>query len=73
MSAELPGLLLSAVARGQGSAEMLLELLAVLHDKGVLTEADVQRVVAVMAAEMRDFDREVRASAHPSQAGSLKG
>ncbi len=62
--------LLTGIARGRGSAEMLLELLAILHDKEILSDSEVQRVVDVLAAEMRDFDRELRPR---ETAVSLKG
>ncbi|RJF68919.1 MULTISPECIES: hypothetical protein [Deinococcus] len=61
MPAELPvELLLTGIARGRGSAEMMLELLGILHDKGVLTEAEVRRVVNVLAADMSEFNLELR-------------
>lgn len=61
MPAELPlDVLLTGIARGRGGAEMMLELLAILHDKGVLTEAEVRRVVNVLAADMSEFNSELR-------------
>ena len=71
MPAELSALLLMGIARGQGSAQMLLELLAVLHEKGLLSEPDVQRVVNVMADNMRDFDAQVQGTVVRTDA--LKG
>lgn len=71
MPAELPALLLTGIAKGQGSAEMLLELLAILNEKGLLTDAEVGRVVGVMADQMRDFDTQVQNSV--VQGKSLKG
>ena len=71
MPAELPlQTLLTGIARGRGGAEMLLELLAILHDKGVLTEAEVRQVVNVLAADMRDFNSELRQGQIPR---SLRG
>lgn len=60
--AELNTLLLTGIAKGQGGVEMLLELLAILNEKGLLTEADVQRVIRVMAENMRDFDVQIKRS-----------
>lgn len=61
MSAELRlQNLLTGIARGRGSAEMMLSLLAILHDKGVLSEAEVRRVVNVLAADMSEFNSELR-------------
>ena len=60
MPAEFPlDVLLTGVAKGRGGAEMMLELLAILHDKGVLNEAEVRQVVNVLAADMRDFNSEL--------------
>lgn len=71
MPAELPvELLLTGIARGRGSAEMMLELLGILHDKGVLTEAEVRRVVNVLAADMSEFNLELRQGQPPAP---LKG
>ena len=67
MSAELPALLLTGIARGQGSAGMLLELLSVLTEKGILTDADIARIVAALADHMRDFDAQVRGSVAPGE------
>ncbi|WP_339097762.1 hypothetical protein ACINK0_14975 [Deinococcus sp. VB343] len=71
MPAELSALLLMGIARGQGGTQMLLELLAVLHEKGLLSEPDIQRVVNVMADNMRDFDAQVQKSVR--RADALKG
>lgn len=71
MAAELSALLLTGIARGQGSAGMLLELLAVLSEKGVIGDADVQRVVSALSDNMRDFDAEVRRSM--GRGDTLKG
>lgn len=71
MPANLPlATLLTGIARGRGGAEMMLELLAILHNKGVLNETEVQRVVNVLAADIHDFNSELQ----QSQAASvLKG
>lgn len=63
--------LLTGIARGRGGAEMMLELLAVLHGKGVLSEEEVQRVISVLAADMREFDLELRGTL--PRAASLRG
>lgn len=71
MPSELPlDLLLTGIAKGRGGAEMMLELLAILHDKGVLTEAEVRRVVNVLAADMSVFNSELRQGQPPR---SLRG
>lgn len=62
--------LLTGIARGRGGAEMMLELLAILHDKGVLNKAEVRQVVNVLAADMRDFNSELRQGQIPR---SLRG
>ena len=60
-AADLPlGTLLTGIARGRGANEMMLALLALLHDKGVLTEGEVRQVVQVLAADMRDFQVELQ-------------
>ncbi|GGM16839.1 hypothetical protein [Deinococcus aerophilus] len=51
---------LKGAAQGQGSVGMMLELLAVLNERGVLSEADVRRVVGALAAELQLFDAELR-------------
>lgn len=74
MAADHPWpLLLTGVARGRGGTAMMLELLAVLHERGLLTEEDVRRVVNALAADMRAFDAEL---GHPASAlppAPLKG
>lgn len=71
MPAELPlAILLTGIAKGRGGAEMMLELLAILNDKGVLTESEVRQVVNVMAADMHDFNSEMQRS---QKLDSLKG
>lgn len=61
MSAEWPlETLLTGIAKGRGGAEMVLELLAILHDRGVLTEAEVHRVVNVLVADMNEFNSKLR-------------
>lgn len=71
MTADHPWtLLLTGVARGRGGTAMMLELLAVLHERGVLTEEDVGRVVKALAAEMRAFDAEL---GRPDLSPALKG
>lgn len=66
MSAELRlQNLLTGIARGRGGAEMMLELLAILHDKGVLNKAEVRQVVNVLAADMSEFNAELRQGQQP--------
>ncbi|GMA16662.1 hypothetical protein E5F05_17265 [Deinococcus metallilatus] len=74
MAADHPWtLLLTGVARGRGGTAMVLELLAVLHEQGLLTEEQVGRVVNALAADMRDFDAQlVKAELRPSST-ALKG
>lgn len=70
MPVELPlDVLLTGIARGRGGAEMMLELLSILHDKGVITESEVRRVVNVLAAEMQDFNSELRQGQLPALKG----
>ena len=72
MPAEFPlDVLLTGVAKGRGGAEMLLELLAMLHDEGVLSEAEVRRVVNVLTADMQDFNSQLRNNQQPGE--TLKG
>lgn len=71
MPADLPlDTLLTGIARGRGGAEMMLELLAILHEKGVLSELEVQRVVNVLAADIHDFNAELQQN---QSASGLKG
>lgn len=71
MPAEEPmEILLTGIAKGRGGAEMVLELLAILHDKGVLTEAEVHRVVKVLVADMNEFNAKLR---HDQRPLSLRG
>lgn len=72
MPAEFPlDVLLAGIARGRGGSEMMLELLAILHGKGLLSEAEVRRVVNVLTADMQDFTSQLRQGREPG--ASLKG
>ena len=55
----LSAVLLGA-AQGRGGVGMMLELLSILEGRGVLSEADVRRVVGVLAADVGLFHAELR-------------